>query len=135
MVIANGDDANTVQTLSDLHYLSFGIDAHNDIHPEGLSEDLRSFDIICFGKRYCHVDLQVYGRHNVYNALAAASAAWVMGVEGADVAAALPRSTVRAAAWSSRGRTTARTFMMTMPTIPASCTPSSTPWPTWAISA
>ena len=88
-VIANGDDANTVQTLSDLHYLSFGIDAHNDIHPEGLSEDLRSFDIICFGKRYCHVDLQVYGRHNVYNALAAASAAWVMGVEGADVAAGL----------------------------------------------
>ena len=68
-VIANGDDANTVQTLSDLHYLSFGIDAHNDIHPEGLSEDLRSFDIICFGKRYCHVDLQVYGRHNVYNCL------------------------------------------------------------------
>ena len=88
-VIANGDDANTVQTLSDLHYLSFGIDAHNDIHPEGLSEDLRSFDIICFGKRYCHVDLQVYGRHNVYNALAAASAAWVMGVDGADVAAGL----------------------------------------------
>lgn len=81
-VIANGDDANTVQTLSDLHYLSFGIDAHNDIHPEGLSEDLRSFDIVCFSKRYCHVDLQVYGRHNVYNALAAASAAWVMGVDG-----------------------------------------------------
>ena len=105
----------------------FGIDAHNDIHPEGLSEDLRSFDIICFGKRYCHVDLQVYGRHNVYNALAAASAAWVMGVDGADVAAGLASFHGAGRRLEFKGRTTARTSMTTMPTIPASCTPSSTP--------
>lgn len=84
-VIANGDDVNTVATLADLHYISFGIDPKNDIHAEKLSEDNRSFDVICFGKLYCHIALNVYGRHNVYNALAAASAAYVMGVDGEAV--------------------------------------------------
>jgi len=84
-VIANGDDENTVATLADLHYLSFGIDPKNDIHAEKLSDDLRSFDVVCCGKPYCHVELNVYGRHNVYNALAAAAAAYVMGVEGEAV--------------------------------------------------
>lgn len=84
-VIANGDDKNTVETLTDLHYLSFGIDRKNDIHPETLSEDYRSFDVICRGKFYCHVQLNVCGKHNTYNALAAAAAAYVMGVEGEAV--------------------------------------------------
>ena len=84
-VIANGDDQNTVDTLADLNYLSFGMDKKNDVHPENLSEDLRSFDIICFGRLYCHVQLGVCGRHNVYNALASASAAYVMGLEGEAV--------------------------------------------------
>ena len=132
-VIANGDDANTVQTLSDLHYLSFGIDAHNDIHPEGLSEDLRSFDIICFGKRMwtCRSTAATMSIMRWPPQAPHGSWAWTARMSPR----ALPRSTARAAAWSSRGRTTARTFMMTMPTIPVSCTPSSTPWPTWAISA
>ena len=88
-VIANGDDENTIAALTDLNYITFGIELKNDIHPKNLSEDFRSFDIICRGKRYCHVDLSVYGRHNVYNALAAAAAAYVMGVEGEAVSAGL----------------------------------------------
>ena len=35
-------------------------------------------------------DLQGFGRHNVYNALAAASAAWVMGVDGAQCTPHMP---------------------------------------------
>ncbi len=88
-VIANGDDANTVQALADLSYLSFGLDEKNDIHPANLSEDCRSFDIMIFGKCYCHVDLAVFGKHNVYNALAAAASAYVMGVEGEYVSRGL----------------------------------------------
>ncbi len=88
-VIANGDDPNTVETLADMHYLSFGIDQKNDVHPENLSEDCRSFDVICLGKRYCHVDLSVFGKHNVYNALASAAAAYVMNVEGSAVSEGL----------------------------------------------
>ena len=81
-VIANGDDENTVAALADLNYITFGIDRKNDIHPVNLSGDLRSFDVVCRGKRYCHVELAVYGKHNVYNALASAAAAYVMGIEG-----------------------------------------------------
>ena len=88
-VIANGDDRNTVETLEDLHYISFGLGEQNDIRAEHLSEDYRSFDVVCFGKTYCHVHLNVYGRHNVYNALAAAAAAYVMNVDGTAVAAGL----------------------------------------------
>lgn len=88
-VIANGDDQNTVDTLADLSYLSFGINEKNDIHPINLSDDNRCFDIICCGKLYCHVQLNVYGRHNVYNALAAAAAAYVMGVDGEAVSRGL----------------------------------------------
>lgn len=88
-VIANGDDENTVAALADLNYISFGIDRKNDIHPVNLSGDFRSFDVVCRGKRYCHVELAVYGKHNVYNALAAAAAAYVMGVEGEAVSAGL----------------------------------------------
>ena len=88
-VIANGDDANTVQALADLSYISFGMEEKNDIHPANLSEDCRSFDIMIFGKCYCHVDLEVFGEHNVYNALAAAAAAYVMGIEGEYVSRGL----------------------------------------------
>lgn len=88
-VIANGDDENTVKTLADLRYISFGIGKNNDIHAENLSEDFRSFDVYCFGKLYTHVHLNVYGQHNVYNALAAAAAAYVMSVDGESVALGL----------------------------------------------
>ena len=88
-VIANGDDANTVQALADLSYISFGMEEKNDIHPANLSEDCRSFDIMIFSKCYCHVDLEVFGEHNVYNALAAAAAAYVMGIEGEYVSRGL----------------------------------------------
>lgn len=81
-VIANGDDKNTVDTLADIKHISFGLDKNRDIHAENLSDNNRSFDIIAGGRRYAHVDLQVYGLHNVYNALAAASAAYVMGIDG-----------------------------------------------------
>ena len=88
-VIANGDDENTVAALADLNYITFGIDRKNDIHPVNLSGDFRSFDVVCRGKRYCHVELAVYGKHNVYNALASAAAAYVMGIEGEYVAEGL----------------------------------------------
>ena len=88
-VIANGDDENTVKALADLHYLSFGLEEKNDIHPRNLSADCRSFDIMIFGKLYCHVELKVFGKHNVYNALAAAASAYVMGVEGEAVSRGL----------------------------------------------
>ena len=103
-VIANGDDENTVAALADLNYITFGIDRKNDMHPVNLSGDFRSFDVVCRGKRYCHVELAVYGKHNVYNALAAAAAAYVMGVEGEYVAAGLASFTGAGRRMERKGR-------------------------------
>ena len=103
-VIANGDDTNTVQTLADLHYISFGLADTNDIHPKNLSEDFRSFDIICFGKLYCHVHLNVYGQHNVSNALAAAAAAYVMNIDPEAVSLGLASFTGAGRRMEFKGR-------------------------------
>lgn len=84
-VIANGDDKNTREALNGLQYLTFGLAPDNDYHCRNLSEDEHSFDVYYHDTLYTHVDLQVYGHHNVYNALAAAAAAHVLGVCGASV--------------------------------------------------
>lgn len=94
-VIANGDDRNTVETLQGMDYLSFGLQETNRVHPVAMSQDWRSFDVICDGKKYCHLDLQVYGRHNAMNALAAAGVAWKLGIPGEAIQAGL--STFRGA--------------------------------------
>lgn len=88
-VIANGDDPATVQALEGMSYLSFGVQPGNRIHPENISADWRQFDVICDGQCYCHVELQVVGRHNMLNALAAAGAAWLLGIDGGAVARGL----------------------------------------------
>ncbi len=91
MVIANGDDANTMNTLEglDRRMITFGFDEANTVHPENISRGWSSFDIICGEKLYCHVDLKVIGRHNAANALAAAAAAWTLGIGGHAVSEAL----------------------------------------------
>ena len=81
-ILANGDDANTVQTLMGMNYISFGLGEHNRIRAINCSEDWRCFDVICDGQKYCSVELGVYGRHNTLNALAAAAVAWKMGIPG-----------------------------------------------------
>lgn len=88
-VIANGDDANTVAALDGLDYVTFGINAKNRVHAENISDDWRSFDVICDGKFYTHVDLAIYGHHNTLNALAAAGASWIMGIAGEAVSEGL----------------------------------------------
>ena len=80
-VIANGDDANTVDALKGIPFISFGLDPKNDVHPENLAEDFRSFDVICGGSPFCHLELSVYGKFNVVNALGATAVAWHMGID------------------------------------------------------
>lgn len=92
-VIANMDNANTREALAGLRVFGFGFSQNCDVHPENLSEDFRSFDVICCGQKYCHVELAVYGKHNAANALAAAAAAYVGGIAGEAVARGLAEFT------------------------------------------
>lgn len=84
-VLANGDDKNTVDALEGLDYVTFGMGEHNRVRAENMSDDYRSFDVVCDGEVYCHLQLQVLGRHNAMNALAAAGAAWLLGISGEAV--------------------------------------------------
>jgi len=82
-VLANGDDLHTAQALRGLKYVSFGMGKKNRVRAVNMSQDWRHFDVECDGEKYCHVDLTVLGKHNALNALAAAGAAWMLGIDGA----------------------------------------------------
>lgn len=84
-VIANGDDPHTVQAMEGIEYVSFGLKDTNRIHAVNMHPDWRHFDVVCDGEYYCHLDMGVLGRHNALNALAAAAAAWMMGIPGEAV--------------------------------------------------
>ena len=84
-VIANGDDEHTVQAMEGIDYVSFGLKETNRIHAANMCPDWRHFDVICDGEFYCHLDMGVLGRHNALNGLAAAAAAWMMGIPGEAV--------------------------------------------------
>ena len=81
-VVANGDDPHVIETLEGVDYISFGMEAHNRVRAENICPDWRHLDVVCDGTFYCHLDLQVLGKHNAMNALAAAAAAWVLGIDG-----------------------------------------------------
>ncbi len=81
-ILANGDDKNTVDALEGLRYTDFGLDAHNIIHVENITDDYHSYDVICDDEFYCHLNLGVVGKHNALNALAAAGTAWMLGIPG-----------------------------------------------------
>lgn len=85
-VVANGDDPHTVQAMEGIDCVFFGMGQGNRIHPANMCPDWQHFDVICDGKFYCHLDMGVLGRHNALNALAAAAAAWMMGIPGEAVA-------------------------------------------------
>ena len=88
-IIANGDDANTADALKGLDYLTFGLGKDNDVHPENVSEDWRHCTVLCGGVPYCTLELSVYGKYNLVNALGACAAAWYMGIDGETAARAL----------------------------------------------
>ena len=92
-VIVNADNASAMTTVAGLDrpLFTFGLKSKADCTAANLQyvHGAPEFDIVIRGELYSHVRLQVYGEHNVSNALAAASAAYVLGVSGADVEAGL----------------------------------------------
>ena len=83
IVIANGQDKNTMDALRniDRRVITFGMSSEMDVYPTRFDRGYSSFDVICSGCFYTHVDLRVLGKHNCMDALAAIAAAWALGVE------------------------------------------------------
>ncbi len=88
-VIANGDDAHTVEAMEGLDVITFGLNPGNRVTAQNMCPDWRHFDVVCDGEVYCHLDMGVLGKHNALNALAAAAAAWKLGIDGKAVAEGL----------------------------------------------
>lgn len=88
-VLANGDDPHVIETLQGVDYISFGLNPGNRITATNVCPDWRHLDVVCDGEFYCHLDLNVLGKHNALNALAAAGAAWMLGIPGDKVGSGL----------------------------------------------
>ena len=92
-VVANGDDANTMDALRglDRSVMTFGLGEENrvravHIHSHRGGSD---FDVMVDGKLFATVSLVVPGEHNIRNALGACAAAKLLGVPAHAVSQAL----------------------------------------------
>ena len=86
-IVANADDPGAMEALQGLPLFTFGVKQPADSCVKNLcwENGFPSFDVVVRGKVYAHVDLQVGGMHNVWNALAAATAAYLLGIPGQAV--------------------------------------------------
>ncbi len=86
-IVCNADDNNTMDALAGLPLFTFGIERDADLRAENLvwNHGMPEFDMIADGKQYAHLSLKVGGMHNVYNALAAAASAYLLGIDGSAV--------------------------------------------------
>ena len=81
-IVANADDPNTMDALEGMPLFTFGCKNRANCQAQNLTwnHGRPSFDIVIDGQLYTHLSLPIAGEHNVYNALAAASAAYVLGI-------------------------------------------------------
>ena len=88
-VVVNADDQGAMDSVKGIHHpvFTFGLQPGVDCTAEHLifSDGAPSFDVVIHGKHYAHVELHVFGQHNVLDALAAAASAYVLGLPGAAV--------------------------------------------------
>lgn len=87
LIIANGDDENVLEVLrrcdSEAKFVTFGKSDTNDFYAENIrqhSDFHRSFSLMNKGEELCEIVLNVPGEHNVFNAVAAAAAAYSAGI-------------------------------------------------------
>lgn len=89
----NEDDETSDRIIEDISipYLTYGISSEADVFAREIeiTEDGVSFSIMLRGVEDMQVNMQLTGMFNVYNALAAASLAMILGVQNADIKAGL----------------------------------------------
>ena len=89
-VISNADDQGAREAVAGLSHPVFTFslaDRTADCYARDVAffDGCASFDVMIHGQLYAHVDLHIPGKHNILNALAAASAAYVLGIPGQAV--------------------------------------------------
>lgn len=96
-IVYCGDDENSVEALADvtIKRVTFGFSEKNDyratnIESKGMNQ---SFDLVYKGEKLATVKLIVPGKHNIYDALAAAATAHYLGATGNEIAEHLGKFT------------------------------------------
>lgn len=84
-IIVNADDKNSMDCIAGIkgrNVVTFGIDNDADVKAIHIATGkTTAFDLEYKGEVVARVEMKVCGKHNIYNALAAAAAALVSGVE------------------------------------------------------
>ena len=86
-IVANADNPGAIDALAGLPLFTFGLKEGADCQARDLTwrQGRPDFDVFVDGSLFTHLSLQVAGLHNVYNALAAAAAAYVLGIPARGV--------------------------------------------------
>ena len=95
-ILYNGDDPNTCKAVEGLDQpkTTFGWKEDNDFYPANIVQKggvKCGFDLMCRGENLGHIELNVPGRHNILNAVAAAAAALAVGATPAQIQEHLPQ--------------------------------------------
>ena len=85
-LIVNGDDANSLKAIADItdkEIITFGIDKKNDFYADNITveKSFAKYDLYKHNTYIGTIKLKVPGEHNIYNSLAALSAADYAGIE------------------------------------------------------
>lgn len=94
-VIVNGDDERALTAARGVtaKVITFGRGSHNDYYAKNITMEhgaFAHFDVMHGGRLLLTATLSVPGEHNVYNAMAAITAALTVGVAPQDIADSLP---------------------------------------------
>lgn len=93
VLIVNGDDFNTMEAVKNVNKpkVTFGFEKQNDYYAVIIGENkvCDTFEIHHGNQTLATVTLKVPGKHNVLNALAAATASFILGASPEGVAKAL----------------------------------------------
>lgn len=98
-VIVNGDNLNSMKSVEGVkgpQIVTFGLSDKNDYYASEMIEEptaCEEFTVMHKGEKLGRTKLKVPGEHNMYNALAAAAAAHVLGVEGEKICNSLSNFT------------------------------------------
>ena len=93
-LVVNGDDENSLKAVEGLEkeVVTFGLGAGNRYRADNLvtlSGARTRFTLLENDRPLTEIELNIPGHHHVYNALAAAAAAHIMGVDPAEIAKSL----------------------------------------------
>lgn len=97
-LVVNGDDPNTLKAIEgvSLPVITFGLGKDNDYYAAEVAASAgvrEHFTLMHKGEKLTEIALSVPGKHNIYNALAAAAAAHYLGVAPKDIAFSLHQFT------------------------------------------